>query len=97
MLTTNEIINSLIAAKPELISGFKVHGIGIFGSVARGEHTETSDIDVLVDIDESADLFDLVGISQYLEECLNAKVDVVPLRSLRNELRDVIMSEARFL
>jgi predicted nucleotidyltransferase len=44
MLTTTEIINTLIAAKPELISGFKVHGIGIFGSVVRGEYTETSDI-----------------------------------------------------
>jgi len=79
------------------VSSFKVQEIGVFGSVIRGEQHEGSDIDLLVDLGTTADLFDLIGISQYLEEHLHARVDVVPRNALRLELRDQVLQEVRYL
>ncbi len=72
---------------------YKVHEIGVFGSVVRGEQKQSSDIDVLVDFEEDADLFDLVGLGLFLEEQLGSKVDVVPKRALRKEIRDTVLKE----
>jgi predicted nucleotidyltransferase len=52
-----------------------------------------SDIDVLVDFQEDADLLDLVGLGLFLEEHLGRKVDVVPRKALRKEIRDSVLHE----
>lgn len=52
---------------------YKVREIGVFGSVVRGEQSKESDIDVLVDFQEDADLLDLVGLGLFLEERLGRK------------------------
>ncbi len=80
--------------KEEISERYKVREIGLFGSVVRGEEKETSDLDILVDFKEDADLFDLVGLSLFLEEKLNLKVDVVPKRALREEIRESVLKEA---
>ena len=54
-------------------------------------------MDVLVEFEEDADLFDLVALALYLEEKLNRKVDVVPERSLREELRASILEEVAYI
>ncbi len=72
---------------------FKVRDIGVFGSLVRGEQTQKSDIDVLVDFADDADLFDFVGLGLFLEEKLGQKVDVVLKRALRKELRDRVLIE----
>jgi predicted nucleotidyltransferase len=59
----------------------------------RGEQSGSSDIDVLVDFEEEADLFDLVGLALFLEEELQRKVDVVPRNALRTELRESVLQE----
>ncbi len=92
MKSNAEIIKSIKALHSEL-KRYKVREIGVFGSAVRGEQKQSSDIDVLVDFDENADLFDLVGLGLYLEEKLGQKVDVVPRRALRKELRDSILKE----
>ena len=48
---------------------------------------------MLVEFEEGADLFDLVGLANYLEEALQQKVDVVPKRALRSELRESVLRE----
>lgn len=88
-----EIIKSIKALRGELNKKYKVREIGVFGSVVRGDQKQASDIDVLVDFEESADLFDLVGLGLFLEEKLGQKVDVVPRRALRKELRDSVLKE----
>lgn len=93
MKTKEEILKTLAALKPELQSRYKVEEIGVFGSLIRGEQTEASDVDLLVDFGEDADLFDLVGLSLFLEEKLHCKVDVVPKRALRPEIRDAVLRE----
>ena len=72
---------------------YNVKEIGLFGSYLRGEQKETSDIDVLVDFEEGADLFSLVGLAMFLEEKLEIKVDVVPKRALRKELKEQVLKE----
>ena len=66
----------------------------LFGSLARGEQGLVSDIDLLVEFDEGADLLDLIGLANYLEDQLNHKVDVVSKRSLRKELRAAVLADA---
>jgi uncharacterized protein len=82
----NEIVS--VAAK------FGATNVRVFGSVARGEMTASSDLDLLVRMDEGTSLFDLVGLSQELEEALGVNVDVLSEGGLSPYLRDRILSEA---
>lgn len=93
MTNTDNILATLKVLKPLIASRYKTKEIGLFGSFARGEQSEDSDIDVLVEFEEGADLFDLVGLADYLEEALQQKVDVVPKRALREELREAVLRE----
>ena len=93
MTKTETILAQLSELKPLMIARYKAKEIGLFGSFARGEQHEGSDIDLLVDFEDGADLFDLVGLSDYLEEALQQKVDVVPKRALREELREAVLRE----
>jgi hypothetical protein len=96
MTTTNreELLAKLRGLEPELTVRYKVREIALFGSFVREEQGEASDIDILVDFAEGADLFDLVGLALFLEEHLQREVDVVPKRALRPELRDAVLGEA---
>jgi len=86
-------LKRLRALKPEIVARYKVRELGLFGSFVRGKEREASDIDILVDFDEGADLFDLAGLGLFLEEELQRAVDVVPKRALREELRESVLSE----
>lgn len=70
-----------------------VRRASLFGSVARGEGGENSDIDLLVELDNDRTLLDLVEIKLELEELLNRKVDVVTYDSLNPYLRERILKE----
>ena len=89
-----ELLTRLRALKPELTARYKVQEMALFGSFVRGEQDEASDIDVLVDFEEGADLFDLVELALFLEEQLQREVDVVSRQALRTELRDSVLQEA---
>ena len=66
----------------------------VFGSVARGEDTETSDIDFLVDLDDGVGLVALAGLRRELTELLGVDVDVVPVTTLKPGVRANILAEA---
>jgi uncharacterized protein len=93
MAMTQQLLSKLRDLKPEFARRFRVTEIQLFGSSIRGEQREDSDIDVLVEFEEGADLFDLAGLGNFLEEQLQRKVDVVPKRALREEFRDSILRE----
>jgi len=69
----------------DYLSRFEPERIGIFGSFARGEETETSDLDLLVSFRNSFGLLQLVRIERELSELLGIKVDLLTERSLKNE------------
>ena len=93
MTNVHEILKKLEALKPELRRRYKVREIGLFGSWARGDQHKKSDMDVLVDFEAGADLFDWIGAMLYLEEHLGCVVDMVPRRALRPELRTVVLKQ----
>jgi predicted nucleotidyltransferase len=93
-MNAEDIVAKLRELRPIIATRYKVREIGLFGSFVRGEQTATSDIDVLVEFDEGADLFDLIGLTLYLEEMLKRHVDVVPKRAIRAELQETILCEA---
>jgi uncharacterized protein len=88
-MTLDEIKSKIIP----VLRKYEVTKAGIFGSYARGEASEDSDVDILVDLPKNKSLFDLVGLKQDLEEILSTKVDVVTYKSLYHLLREPIFAE----
>jgi predicted nucleotidyltransferase len=66
----------------------------IFGSIARGEETATSDVDLLVDFTPEAGLLDEIGLRLALADLLHVEVDVVASDTLRGEFRERVLREA---
>lgn len=68
--------------------------VRVFGSVARGDDTEGSDIDLLVDLDDGVGLVALSALSREIAEIVGTDVDVVPASSLKPAVRDRVLAEA---
>ncbi len=93
------LLKQLLEEKREEILNLAAkHGafnVRLFGSVVRGEETENSDIDFLIDYDLSKiSPWFPVGLIEDLEKLLNRKVDIVTTKSLHYFLRDKIIKEA---
>jgi predicted nucleotidyltransferase len=73
---------------------YGAHNVRVFGSTARGEASESSDVDILVDLADDRSLLDQVGLQQELEEVLGRKVDVVVEGGISPYLEKRILSEA---
>jgi len=91
-------IEELLKAKREEILRVAAkrgaRNVRIFGSVARGEADEASDIDILVDLEPGRSLLDLGGLWSELNELLGRKVEVVTEKGLRERIRDRVLREA---
>jgi predicted nucleotidyltransferase len=96
MLTQIDIENRIKAIKPILTQKFKVSKIGYFGSYVDGTATESSDIDILVDFKAPLgwDFFDLQDL---LEKELNLKVDLLSTKAIKEQLKQQILSQVRFV
>jgi len=93
-----ERINDILKnCRKELDEKYKVKEIGIFGSYARGEQKKRSDVDILVEFDEVPDLFKFIELERYLETLLKVKVDLVRKKSIRPELKDLILKEVVYI
>jgi len=68
--------------------------VRVFGSVARGNADEQSDLDLLVDMEAGRSLFDMGGLLTELEEILGCSVDIVTEEGLRERIRERILREA---
>lgn len=68
--------------------------VAIFGSYVRDEQKTESDVDLLVEVLRPVSLLELAGAEIYLSEIFGAKVDLVPKRSIREELKEAILEEA---
>ena len=75
MRSREEYIDRIKANADTIIDNFGVQSLRLFGSVARNEHHETSDVDVFMEMEP--DFFQIVGLKQYLENLLGCNVDVV--------------------
>jgi len=89
-----EIKKILVKQKSELHDKYSVIEIGIFGSYVREEQKEASDVDILVEFEKPVSLLQIVSLENYLSDILGVKVDVVPKKNIRKELKDYILKEA---
>ena len=90
---TLEDIRRLRPQIMELARQCRAHKVSVFGSIVREEMHADSDIDFLVDFDEDYSLLDHAGLLVGLEDLLGCKVDVVPRRTLREELKPYVFKE----
>ena len=81
----------------ELARQYRAHKVSVFGSCARGEMSEDSDIDFLVEFEEGARLTDHILLLQDLKELLACEIDLVDRRVLRKEFRDKVLAEVHEL
>lgn len=79
------------------IKPFNPSMIGLFGSFARNEETEKSDLDLLVDFKIGINLFDIIGIEQKLSDELNLKVDLVSKNALNKAIKSYVESDLKVI
>jgi len=72
----------------------RAHNLRVFGSVARGDDGPSSDVDLLVDLEDGVGLLELIGLERELTELLGVAVDVVPADGLKPRLREQVLQEA---
>ena len=96
MYTLQTILLKLRESKPELKRKYPLTNIGVFGSYARGEATNKSDIDIAVEIDGYMGL-NFVAMADEIESLLGIKTDVIPMRSIKPEYLHQIEKEIIYL
>lgn len=89
-----ELVESRRDEIKEIVKRHHGRSVAIFGSVARGEERPGSDIDFLVELAPGTRPFAILSIGAELEAALGVRVDVGTLGSLRDRLRDEVLSEA---
>ncbi len=97
MLSFDEVKKSLTANKTELLNKYMLNCLGIFGSYVRGEQKSDSDIDILIDYDETPSLITLIEIENQLCELLGVKVDLVTRKGIKPQLKSYILEEVVYL
>lgn len=94
-MNKSSVIEMLRRHEPELRAAGIVH-LRLFGSVARGEESAQSDVDLMADLDRSMrlSLVSMAHLENQLSDLLGAKVDLSPAESMKERVRARAMSEA---
>ncbi|RIK43495.1 MAG: nucleotidyltransferase [Chloroflexi bacterium] len=89
-----EALQRLSTHREELRKQFGVVSLALFGSTARDETTQHSDVDLLVEFDRPTGLFGLLRLQFHLEELLGCPVDLGTLDGLKPRIRDRVLAES---
>ena len=93
-MLTCEAIRQKRDAILQIAAHYGAHDVRIFGSVARGDATERSDLDLIVRFDAGRSLFDHGGLLMDLQDLLQTKVDVIDEEGMRPRFREHVSKEA---
>ena len=93
-MNREEVLDILRTHKPTLAERFGVTELALFGSFARDEATDESDVDILVRYDGPATSRSYFGVQFYIEDLLGRRVDLVTHKALRSEFRPYVEREA---
>ena len=88
-----KIIEIINAETPFLRNTYHIKKIGLFGSVARGDAREESDIDILVEFEIPIGFFDFIRLETFLSKILGKKVDLVSSRAIKPSIRDDVLKD----
>jgi hypothetical protein len=97
MKNVEDIEKIIEREKEELLRGYKIKNIGIFGSYAKNSAKEKSDIDLIVEFEEPVSLLGVIKAENYLTELLGIKVDLVSKEDIRKELKETILKEVIYI
>lgn len=89
-----EIRNLINENKITLTEKYYVSGFLLFGSYAKNEQTEDSDIDLLVSFNKPVDMFQFIDLQEYLTNIFGKKIDLGTLNSLKPFIKPIILKEA---
>lgn len=92
-----EVLDILRKDRQNLKRRFGVRTVRLFGSVARDEAGIHSDIDLLVDFDETPSLFEFLRLRSYLEDLLQSKVDLITETGLKERARSSVERDAVYV
>lgn len=90
----SEILSSIAPHLAEICNRFHVNTLPLFGSAARDELTDSSDIDILVSYNRFPNSDDYFDLKFFLEDLLGREVDLVTEKGLRPGFREVVASES---
>jgi predicted nucleotidyltransferase len=93
MMTNNELLDILSSMKNELRHKFGIEQIALFGSYARGEANEDSDVDIAIIKIHKKDFLKRLQAKEFLEKKLNKKVDIGYLDSMRTFIKNRIQQD----
>ncbi|MCM2266024.1 MAG: nucleotidyltransferase family protein [Desulfuromonadales bacterium] len=96
-MTREEILVFLTDHKAEMAERFGVTSLGIAGSIARGDATENSDIDIIVDLQSRNKFRSFFGLLHYLQDALPHKIDLATEASLKPLVREQVMKDIRYV
>lgn len=97
MKTLEEIKRELKKLKPILKKKYKVKEIGIFGSYIKGEQRKRSDLDILIEFEDSPDLYTYIEIKNFISKALRIKVDLVMKSALKPYIGKLILKEVVYI
>ena len=90
----DEVLQTLHQHYHKLVENYGITSLALFGSVAREEATDTSDVDVLVDFGAPPTFDQYMGLKIFLEDLFQRRVDVVTRRALKERVRPFVEKEA---
>ncbi len=96
MTTQDEIIDKLRELKPKLREEYAIREIGLFGSFSEGDFSDESDIDILVELEKPIG-WKFFSLELYLENVFKRKIDLVTKNALKEQIRDDILSQVKYV
>ncbi len=96
-MTTEEAKSKISSEINFLKEKYHIKRIGVFGSVARGESNEKSDIDILVEFSSPVGFFDFIRLENFLSQLLSAQVDLISRKALKPVIREDILKEVVYV
>lgn len=96
MITKEEILLKLKELKPTLHKDYAVREIGLFGSFSNNTYTEESDIDILIDLEKPIG-WKFFSLEIYLEQIFHRKIDLVTKNSLKEQIKQDILTQVNYV
>ena len=95
-MDTSEVVGKLRQVKPYLQQQYAVKTVGLFGSFADGSYTDSSDVDIMVELERPIG-WQFFTLEQYLEKMLNRKVDIVTAGALKEQIKPFVLNQIQYI